>query len=146
MPDTVAVIVAPALPKLLATWCREYDWIVIDSPPAFVAETAVLAQQADLILPVARPGVVERANLRHAIEALERIDVPRGLVLNGVGRQHTGYYYGSGYYYYHSSYGRCRHRRRRVPFSPASPVPRDPPAGVEAEFGDASTAMNASEA
>ena len=49
---------------------------------------------------------MERANLRHAIEALERIDVPRGLVLNGVGRQHTGYYYGSGYYYYHSSYGR----------------------------------------
>ena len=37
---------------------------------------------------------------------VERIDVPRRLVLNGVGRQHTGYYYGSGYYYYHSSYGR----------------------------------------
>ena len=106
LPDTVAAIVAPALPKLLAAWSREYDWIVLDSPPAFVAETAVLAQQADLILLVARPGVVERANLRHAIEALERIDVPRGLVLNGVGRQHTGYYYGSGYYYYHSSYGR----------------------------------------
>ncbi len=97
---------APALPKLLAAWCREYDWIVLDSPPAFVAETAVLAQQADLILLVARPGMVERANLRHAIEALERVDVPRGLVLNAVGRQHTGYYSGSGYYYYHSSYGR----------------------------------------
>lgn len=106
LPDTVAAIVAPALPKLLAAWCREYDWVVIDSPPAFVAETAVLAQQADLVLLVARPGVVERANLRHAIEALERVDVPRGLVLNGVAREHTGYYYGSGYYYYHSNYGR----------------------------------------
>jgi Mrp family chromosome partitioning ATPase len=94
------------LRELLSAWSREYDWIVIDSPPAFVAETSALAQYADLILLVARPGVVERANLRHAVEALERTDVPRGLVLNAVGREHAGYYYGSGYYYYHASYGR----------------------------------------
>jgi Mrp family chromosome partitioning ATPase len=79
---------------------------VIDSPPAFVAETAALAQHADLVLLVARPGVVERANLRHAVEALERVETPRGLVLNAVGREHTGYYYGAGYYYYQASYGR----------------------------------------
>jgi Mrp family chromosome partitioning ATPase len=71
-----------------------------------VAETAALAQHADLVLLVARPGVVERANLRHAVENLARTSAPRGLVLNAVGRQHTGYYDGSGYYYYHSSYGR----------------------------------------
>jgi hypothetical protein len=31
--------------------------------------------------------------------------VPKGLVLNAVGRKHTEYYYGHGYYYYGSSYG-----------------------------------------
>ncbi|MDH5670732.1 MAG: P-loop NTPase [Myxococcales bacterium] len=105
LPDTVAAIMAPSLPKLLSEWLTEYDWVVIDSPPAFVAETAALAQHADLVLLVSRPGVIERANLRHATEALERVDVPLGLVLNAVGRQHTDYYYGSGYYYYNSSYG-----------------------------------------
>ena len=29
----------------------------------------------------------------------------------------------------------CRHRLRRVPFPPGSPVPRSPPAGEGAEFG-----------
>jgi hypothetical protein len=31
---------------------------------------------------------------------------------------------------------RCRRRRRRVPLSPESPVPRDPPAGAETVFRD----------
>jgi hypothetical protein len=30
----------------------------------------------------------------------------------------------------------CRRRRRRVPLSPESPVPRDPPAGAETVFRD----------
>jgi Mrp family chromosome partitioning ATPase len=106
LPDTVAAIMTPALPELLTAWRREYDWIVIDSPPAFVAETSALAQHAELVLLVARPGVVEKANLKHAMEALGRTNTPRGLVLNAVGRQHAGYHYGSGYYYYHASYGR----------------------------------------
>ena len=75
------------------------------SPPAFVAETTALAQHADLVLLVARPGLIERANLRHAIEALDRVDVPKGLVLNAVSKKHTEYYYGSGYYYYGAKYG-----------------------------------------
>jgi hypothetical protein len=32
--------------------------------------------------------------------------------------------------------GACRRRRRRVPLSPESPVPRDPPAGAETVFRD----------
>ena len=40
------------------------------------------------------------------------MDVPRGLVVNAVGRQHTDYYYGSGYYYYDSSYGEAKDRAK----------------------------------
>jgi hypothetical protein len=40
----------------------------------------------------------------------------------------------------------CRHRRRRDPLSPASPVPRDPPVGSGAELGAAGTATDAREA
>ncbi len=106
MPDTVAAIMAPTLAEMLAAWQQEYDYVIIDSPPAFVAETTALARLADLVMLVARPGTIERSNLRHAIESLDRAGVPRGLVLNAVGRQHTEYYYGSGsgYYYYGSKY------------------------------------------
>ena len=93
------------LDDLLAAWSRRFDFIVIDSPPAFVAETRVLAQHADLLLLVTRPGRVERAHLRHAVESLERHDCAKGLVLNAVARRHAGDDYGYGYYYYHSAYG-----------------------------------------
>ena len=105
MPDTVAAIMAPTLSRLLEEWRKDYDYIILDSPPAFVAETTALAMHVDLVVLVARPGVVERSNLRHAIEALGRAQSPRALVLNAVGRQHAEYYYGSGYYYYGSKYG-----------------------------------------
>lgn len=105
LPDTVAAIMAPTLGELLESWRSRYDIIVIDSPPAFVAETVALARYADLLMLVARPGVIERSNLHHAIESLERVNVSRALVLNAVGRQHTDYYYGSGYYSYGAKYG-----------------------------------------
>jgi Mrp family chromosome partitioning ATPase len=60
----------------------------------------VVAQHVDLVLVVARPGVVERASLRQAINAIERVHVAKGLVLNGVTRRHSeDYYYGSSYAY-----------------------------------------------
>ena len=42
--------------------------------------------------------------------------------------------------------GGCRHRRRRGPLSPESPVSRDPPVGSGAEVGAAVTATDAREA
>ncbi len=105
LPDTVSAVMNADLDDLLAAWSRRFDFIVVDSPPAFVAETRVLAQHADLLLLVTRPGRVERAHLRHAVESLERHDCAKGLVLNAVARRHAGDDYGYGYYYYHSAYG-----------------------------------------
>ena len=103
LPDSVAALMTPALETLLADWSRMFDYVIIDSPPAFVAETRAVARHADLLLLVARPGVLERPSLRHALEGLERVDVAKGLVLNSVGKQHADYKYGAGYYYYASS-------------------------------------------
>jgi Mrp family chromosome partitioning ATPase len=94
------------LEAMLAYFAERYDYVLIDSPPAFVADTTVVGRHADLILVAARPGVVERGNVRQALESLHRLDVPKGLVLSAVERKHAEYYYG-GAYYYQQSYGQA---------------------------------------
>ncbi len=89
LPDTLASLMSPALPRLLDYCVERYDDVVVDGPPAFVADTAVLARHADLVLLVARPGLVHRAALRQATSALARVDAVRGLVLNGVTRRNA---------------------------------------------------------
>lgn len=100
LPDTLSSLMTPMLESLLVDWAGDYDYVLLDSPPAFVPDTTVVAQHVDLVLVVARPGVVERASLRQAINAIERVHVAKGLVLNGVTRRHSeDYYYGSSYAY-----------------------------------------------
>ncbi|MCH9687442.1 MAG: hypothetical protein K0V04_38765, partial [Deltaproteobacteria bacterium] len=91
---TLASIMSPALPRLLDHWVERYDDVVIDGPPAFVADTGALSQHADLVLLVARPGRVERVALRQALAALGRVGAAKGLVLNAVtGRSAADDYY-----------------------------------------------------
>lgn len=105
LPDGVFAVMTPVLDRLLDTWRERFDFVLIDSPPAFVAETAAVADRADLLLLAVRPGTVERAALRQAVEKIGRFDVTVGLVLNAVSKHHAEDGYGAGYYYYAQSYG-----------------------------------------
>jgi len=105
--DTVAAVMTPSLEQLLNVAVAQNDFVLIDCPPAFVAETPALARFADLLMLVARPGVTERYNLLQALDVLGGLDVSAGLVLNAVGKQHSDQYYGYHYnYYYSRDYGR----------------------------------------
>lgn len=106
LPDTMSSLMSPLFATAVEQWASDYDFVLLDSPPAFVPDTTIISRYVDLVLIVARPGVVERASLRHAIMALSRVRVAKGLVLNGVTRRHSEDYYGSGYAYsYGGSYG-----------------------------------------
>lgn len=105
LPDTLGAVMGDALATMLADWGRRYDYVLLDSPPAFVADTSVVAKHVDLLIVVGRPGVAERGSVRQALELFQRVDVAKGLVLNGVGRRHSEYDYGSGYYAYTQRYG-----------------------------------------
>jgi capsular exopolysaccharide synthesis family protein len=105
LPDTMSSLMSPLFATAVEQWANEYDFVLLDSPPAFVPDTTIISRHVDLVLVVARPGVIERASLRHAITALSRVKVAKGLVLNGVTRRHSEDYYGSGYYSYGSTYG-----------------------------------------
>lgn len=104
LPDTMGALMGRTLESMLAYWSERYDYVLIDSPPAFVSDAAILGRHADLILLVARPGVVERSNIRQASATLSRLDAAKGLVVNHVQRKHAEYYYG-GDYYYSQAYG-----------------------------------------
>lgn len=113
LPDTMSSLMSPLFAAAIEQWSSQYDFVLLDSPPAFVPDTTIISRYADLVLIVARPGVVERASLRHAIMALSRVRVAKGLVLNGVTRRHSEDYYGSGYaYQYGGTYGEPDEPRR----------------------------------
>ncbi|MBL4687846.1 MAG: AAA family ATPase [Nannocystaceae bacterium] len=105
LPDTLGALMSSALESILAHLSAKYDYILLDSPPTFVSDSAVASKHADLVLLVARPGVVERPSIRQATESLGRLDMLKGLVLNHVERKHAEYYYGGGGYYYNRTYG-----------------------------------------
>jgi tyrosine-protein kinase Etk/Wzc len=100
LPDPLGALMSTDLDAMLAQLSTRYDHIIIDSPPLFTADAAFIGRHVDLMVVVARPGVTERAAIRHALESLAHLGVHKALVLNGVGPEHTEsyyYYYGGGY-------------------------------------------------
>lgn len=103
-PETLTVLMHQEFGDLLDRLSRDYDYILFDSPPIFVADTLVLSDHTDLFLLTARPGTVERTSLNVARSMMDRAKVSKGLVLNGVLKHHSDYYYYGGYGY-GSKYG-----------------------------------------
>ncbi len=101
VPDTLPPLMSPQLERLVEAARQRYDFVLLDSAPSFVPDGSVVAQHADLLLVVARPGVLERAHARRARMVWSRISAPKGLVLNAVerGQAEDDYYYGGGYAY-----------------------------------------------
>ncbi len=103
VPDSLPSLMSPKLGELIEATRQRYDYVLLDSAPSFVPDGSVVAQYADLLLVVARPGVLQRAHARRARVVWSRLGAPKGLVLNAVEREHGGdegyYYYGGGYTY-----------------------------------------------
>ncbi|MGH3369642.1 MAG: CpsD/CapB family tyrosine-protein kinase [Nocardioidaceae bacterium] len=103
-PNPSELLQSQAMRDLLERAKKEYDVIVIDTPPLLpVTDAALVAAQADGALVVVRHGSTTRDQLRHSIERLEAVDARAlGVVLNMMpsrrgGRDTYGYGYGYGY-------------------------------------------------
>jgi len=97
--------------KLLESLAEEYDTVLIDSPPALLLTDAVsIATKTDVVVWVARAGVVTRPQLARAAQLIERHAIPViGFALNCIGQGMDPYYsysYGYGYGYGYMPYGR----------------------------------------
>ena len=82
---------------------ENYDWVLIDSPPAAsLADTTQLAQAADMVVLVIQHYRTDRDLVRKTVQRLQAIQTPIvGAVLNNVDfdrAYHKDYYY-AGYYY-----------------------------------------------
>jgi capsular exopolysaccharide synthesis family protein len=98
-----------AMSSFLAWARRDFDFIVIDSPPvAAVTDASVLAPVADGVLMVVRADRTPRRAVGHGRDLLAHAKASViGAVLNDVPRQHSRYYgygYGYGYGYYRRGY------------------------------------------
>ena len=83
---------------------REYDLVVIDSPPLLgFAEPLEIAALADAVIIVARAGRTNRIAVASVVEQLKRVRANiMGVVLNGVRAEMSSqYYYYSPRYYSH---------------------------------------------
>ena len=100
---------------------RDYDLVVIDTPPTFVVPDAVpLVNQVSGVIVVARLGVTMRDTARKLREQLDNLNAPTlGLVVNSVDHWRTryGYLYESAV----SANGGERIRRCKAPSEVAAP-------------------------
>lgn len=89
---------------LLRDWRREYDHILIDTPPALpVTDAVVLSVQADIVALIVRSGQTTTGAVRNARDLLLNLKAPlRGIILNAFDLHSPDHYY---YYYSGSKYG-----------------------------------------
>jgi polysaccharide biosynthesis transport protein len=77
-------LIGPQMPGILSQAIKEYDFIVLDSPPLLgCAETLELAAAAELAVLAVRSGETPLKSLATAVETLRRVNVNiAGIVLN----------------------------------------------------------------
>jgi capsular exopolysaccharide synthesis family protein len=94
----------------LAEWRKQFDHIVIDTPPALsVTDAVLLSVQADSVILVIRSGQTTKQALRRARQLLAYVNSKIiGVVVNAMDMNASDYYYYYGYYgkkygYYYKS-------------------------------------------
>lgn len=100
------------LHELFAEWRREFDFIVLDSPPVLpVTDAQILVAESDATVLVARVGLTSRLGLKRSYHLLlQHVKDPAqpaiGVLVNGLSKRSAAYY---GYY---GSYGYTNYYNR----------------------------------
>jgi len=102
-----ADLIGPRLSELLDEYAKEFDLVILDSPPLLgFAECLQMAAAADGVLIVSRAGGTKRKTVATVVSTLQRIRANIiGVVLNRVTQQTSsdGYsYYGYSHYSYNA--------------------------------------------
>jgi tyrosine-protein kinase Etk/Wzc len=110
-PNPSELLGSDAMHALIADLRREYDYILIDTPPVLpVTDATVVSTTADATILTIRSGDTEEASAVRAMEQLKRVNARvAGVVLNGVDQKRDRHY---AYYRY----------QRNVPYLARNPV------------------------
>jgi capsular exopolysaccharide synthesis family protein len=98
-PESQRLLASDRLAELVTAWREEYDYILLDTPPLLVADSLVISKLSDMVLFVVRPRTSRRASLKVAQQTHAKMDLVKGMVINGVTTRRGGYYH-----YYRGSY------------------------------------------
>ncbi len=100
-PFPAELLGSPRMRALVAQWRGEYDFIVMDGPPALpVTDAIVLEQLCDAVLLVTRHGVTEKKTIHRSFRAISRQLPPHtalGVVFNAVPSCSSDFYEYYGY-------------------------------------------------
>jgi len=98
-PDPAEKLGTKAMCDLLAGLKKEYDIVIIDTPPALpVTDAVVISALVDSVIIVVRAGVTKQAHLKGVVEALENMGAKiAGVVINMVPIHTRGEEYGYAY-------------------------------------------------
>ena len=101
--------------EMLAQVRKEYDWVLLDSPPYLtITDAQILGSMVDLTVLVARFKKTHRPMLERTTVMLRRQNVPiAGVVLNDIQPKSTQYY---DYYYYNHYYYETGNEPKRLPW------------------------------
>lgn len=99
-PNPSALIDSARMSELLHQFSQQYDYVLIDTPPLRAAsETRSLGKNADGIVLIARPTVLELPNAAFAKNLLQQTESQiLGLIVNGIDTQQEP----DSYYYYNT--------------------------------------------
>ena len=98
-PDPAEKLGTSAMRNFISGLKREYDIVIIDTPPALpVTDAAVISSIVDSVIIVVRAGVTRQVHLSGVIEVLENLNVKiAGVVINMVPQNTRGEEYGYAY-------------------------------------------------
>ncbi len=86
------VLSDPAFSQIIATLKREFDYILLDSPPLpGVSDGMTLGQYADIILSIVGVGHTQRDLFASHMYELSKLQRPQGLIINAVGDAPVGH-------------------------------------------------------
>jgi tyrosine-protein kinase Etk/Wzc len=95
-PNPAELMMSGALATLLQQLSRDYDYVIIDTPPVLVAaDTPAIAAQAGTLLLVARAGETQMGELHESAKRLAHAGkAATGVLLNALdlSRRHYGSY------------------------------------------------------
>ena len=108
-PNPSELLSSPAMAEFLEKAKKEYDWIIIDSPPVMtVTDARILARVVDGIVFVIKSNQTTREGAKKAVSYFSDVsDKILGTVINDVDFSRDKYYYQYYYQYYYryGSYG-----------------------------------------
>jgi len=118
------LLIGPKTRDLIAKLRKEFDYVIIDSPPlTAIDDTFSLAAFSDGLMYVVRAGVTSMKLAKVALNLVQQRGVNlMGLVVNGVAADNPYYYYTN--YYYSSYYQRSSEEEGELQEQESAPQSR----------------------